>query len=76
MGNLNLSDGNKCPICGELNCSIWANGINDPFYNYECPKCGDLFIPNPNKAVYTHDEIESRFNLNHLQSYLFYHKTD
>lgn len=76
MGNLNLSNGNKCPICGELYCSIWANGINDPFYNYECPKCGDFFIPNPNKAVYKHDEIETRFNLNHLQSYLFYHQSE
>ncbi|MGN0807526.1 MAG: hypothetical protein ACI4MN_03645 [Candidatus Coproplasma sp.] len=76
MGNVNLSNGNKCPICGESNCSIWANGINDPFYSYECPKCGEFFIPNPNKAVYTHDAIESRFNLNHLQSYMFYHQSE
>lgn len=75
MGIHYLSDGNKCPICGELNCSIWANGVNDPFYYYECPKCGAFFVPNPNKAFYTYGRIESRFNLNHLQSYLFYHKS-
>ena len=76
MGNLNLSDGNKCPICGELNCSVWAQSIRDPFYYYECKNCGKFFIPDVHRTIYNHQNIKYKFNLQHLQSYLFYHKSN
>ena len=76
MGNLNLSDGNKCPICGELNCSVWAQSIRDPFYYYECKNCGNFFIPDVHRTIYNHQNIKYKFNLQHLQSYLFYHKSN
>ncbi len=75
MGNLNLSDGNKCPICGELNCSIWVKDIHDPFYYYDCKKCGGFFVPDAHRTIYDYEGVKNKFNLQHLQSYLFYHKS-
>lgn len=75
MGNLNLSDGNKCPICGELNCSIWVKDIHDPFYYYDCKKCGGFFVPDAHRTICDYEGVKNKFNLQHLQSYLFYHKS-
>ena len=76
MGNLKLSNGNKCPICGELNCSIWVNDIHDPFYYYECRECGNFFVPDEHKTISLNEGVENKFNIQHLQSYLFYHKSN
>lgn len=75
MGNLNLSDGNKCPICGELNCEIWVKDIHDPFYYYDCKNCGGFFVPDAHRTIYDYEGVKNKFNLQHLQSYLFYHKS-
>lgn len=75
MGNLNLSDGNKCPICGELNCEIWVKDIHDPFYYYDCKNCGGFFVPDAHRTIYDYEVVKNKFNLQHLQSYLFYHKS-
>lgn len=76
MGNLNLSDGNKCPICGELNCEIWVKDIHDPFYYYECKNCGGFFVPDAHRTIYDYEGVKNKFNLQHLQSYLFYHESN
>lgn len=73
MGN--LSDGNKCPICGELNCEIWVKDIHDPFYYYDCKNCGGFFVPDAHRTIYDYEGVKNKFNLQHLQSYLFYHKS-
>ncbi len=75
MGNLNLSDGNKCPICGELNCEIWVKDIHDPFYYYDCKNCGGFFVTDAHRTIYDYEGVKNKFNLQHLQSYLFYHKS-
>lgn len=75
MGNLNLSDGNKCPICGELNCEIWVKDIHDPFYYYDCKNCGGFFVPDAHRTIYDYEGVKNKFNLQHLQSYLLYHKS-
>lgn len=75
MGNLNLSDGNKCPICGELNCEIWVKDIHAPFYYYDCKNCGGFFVPDAHRTIYDYEGVKNKFNLQHLQSYLFYHKS-
>lgn len=75
MGHLNLSDGNKCPICGELNCEIWVKDIHDPFYYYDCKNCGGFFVPDAHRTIYDYEGVKNKFNLQHLQSYLFYHKS-
>lgn len=74
MGNIQLSD-NSCPICGEPNCSISAKSYDASFYYYDCKHCGVFFAPNPNWASYSED-LESNFDLQHLQSYLCYQKTN
>lgn len=61
---------NRCPICGTERCSIVTGSINDPFYEYCCPQCDYILVPNYHKS----NKVRDVFNLDHLHSYLFYHK--
>ncbi len=76
MGNTNLSDGNKCPICGKLGAKINTNGINDPLYHYNCENCGCFFVPDPHRTSYLGTRLVNKFNVQHLKSYLFYHPSE
>lgn len=77
MGNCNVGKDNKCPICGKENITIERDSIEDKYLCYTCPNCGEFFAP---KIDY--DEFIAfprlypnfRYNVNHLKSFLFYHK--
>ena len=75
MGNTNLSDGNKCPICRKLGADINSNARNDFFLHYRCTNCGCFFVPDTYR-IYPEIRLEDIYNLQHLQSYLFYHKSN
>lgn len=74
MGKVNLSDGNKCPICGKLGAEINSNGEKAPFFHYRCADCGCFFVPDPYRS-YPETKLEDIYNIEHLKSYIFYHKT-
>ncbi len=76
MGNTNLSDGNKCPICGKLGAKIITNSINDPLYHYNCENCGCFFVPDPHRTSDLGTRLVDKFNVQHLKSYLFYHPSE
>ena len=71
MGNINLSSGNKCPVCGQTNVDINISGGNDPLHYYCCPNCGCFFAPSDSSIRF--GKLKFPFNLNHLKEYLFYH---
>ena len=71
MGNVTLSDGNKCPICQKHGSKIIANDINDPLYYYQCENCGGMFVPNSLKFAAS-NHLSNYYNIHHLRSYLFY----
>lgn len=75
MGNTTFSDGNRCPICGRSNCFVNATSIDAPFYYYECENCGEFFAPNTTLLADESDDVCNTLDLQHLQSYLFYHKS-
>lgn len=74
MGKVNLSDGNKCPICGKLGAEINSNGAKDAFFYYHCTDCGCFFVPDPYRS-YPEIKLGDIYNIEHLRSYMFYHKT-
>ncbi len=76
MGNIMLSDDNKCPICGKLGAEINTNGINDPLYHYNCENCGCFFVPDPHRTSDLGTRLVDKFNVQHLKSYLFYHPSE
>ena len=76
MENITFGDGNRCPICGRLNCDVNISRYDAPFCYYECENCGEFFVPNTRLLADESDDVCNTFDLQHLQSYLFYHKSD
>ena len=81
MGNIQRSDGNKCPICGLEDISI--SSLEDKFseYNcYSCSNCGDYFALETWWSYYVYNKNNRKligneeYDLDKLKSYLFYHK--
>lgn len=75
MGNFHDGEGNKCPICGKENIDINCNSINDELYCYECPDCGEFFVPN-GRILFNDRAPLKKYNISKLKSYLFSHPSD
>lgn len=75
MGNVIRSDHNQCPICGTINIDIFTTESID--FCYKCPCCGPYFAKQDWYHCFLRKGMAADgFNLNKLQSYLFYHKSD
>ncbi|MBR5439306.1 MAG: hypothetical protein IKV61_03710 [Clostridia bacterium] len=70
---MNLND-NNCFLCNKANIKQNLSYENAPFLYCSCEECGQFFIPDPLK--YYPQELSHLYNIEHLRSYLFYHKSN
>ena len=55
----------KCPVCGSASTLYYLDPLNTQYF-YDCPVCGRYEVIEPG--------LFGGFDINHLASYLFYHR--